>query len=1620
MSCYDQCQPCQPCGPTPLANSCNEPCVRQCQNSTVVIQPSPVVVTLPGPILSSFPQNTVVGSSTSAAVGSILSCDGVPITSGCCDLSCITSRYCGSRRVPLGLRQCRATIKGSPALCSLIHFSRLLLLGNQVHPWPRDMSCYDQCQPCQPCGPTPLANSCNEPCVRQCQNSTVVIQPSPVVVTLPGPILSSFPQNTVVGSSTSAAVGSILSCDGVPITSGCCDLSCITSRYCGSRRVPLGLRQCRATIKGSPALCSLIHFSRLLLLGNQVHPWPRDMSCYDQCQPCQPCGPTPLANSCNEPCVRQCQPSTVVIEPSPVVVILPGPILSSFPQNTVVGSSTSAAVGSILSCNGVPITSGCCDLSCITSRYCGSRRVPLGLRQCRATIKGSPALCSLIHFSRLLLLGNQVHPWPRDMSCYDQCQPCQPCGPTPLANSCNEPCVRQCQPSTVVIEPSPVVVILPGPILSSFPQNTVVGSSTSAAVGSILSCNGVPITSGCCDLSCITSRYCGSRRVPLGLRQCRATIKGSPALCSLIHFSRLLLLGNQVHPWPRDMSCYDQCQPCQPCGPTPLANSCNEPCVRQCQNSTVVIQPSPVVVTLPGPILSSFPQNTVVGSSTSAAVGSILSCDGVPITSGCCDLSCITSRYCGSRRVPLGLRQCRATIKGSPALCSLIHFSRLLLLGNQVHPWPRDMSCYDQCQPCQPCGPTPLANSCNEPCVRQCQNSTVVIQPSPVVVTLPGPILSSFPQNTVVGSSTSAAVGSILSCDGVPITSGCCDLSCITSRYCGSRRVPLGLRQCRATIKGSPALCSLIHFSRLLLLGNQVHPWPRDMSCYDQCQPCQPCGPTPLANSCNEPCVRQCQPSTVVIEPSPVVVILPGPILSSFPQNTVVGSSTSAAVGSILSCNGVPITSGCCDLSCITSRYCGSRRVPLGLRQCRATIKGSPALCSLIHFSRLLLLGNQVHPWPRDMSCYDQCQPCQPCGPTPLANSCNEPCVRQCQNSTVVIQPSPVVVTLPGPILSSFPQNTVVGSSTSAAVGSILSCDGVPITSGCCDLSCITSRYCGSRRVPLGLRQCRATIKGSPALCSLIHFSRLLLLGNQVHPWPRDMSCYDQCQPCQPCGPTPLANSCNEPCVRQCQNSTVVIQPSPVVVTLPGPILSSFPQNTVVGSSTSAAVGSILSCDGVPITSGCCDLSCITSRYCGSRRVPLGLRQCRATIKGSPALCSLIHFSRLLLLGNQVHPWPRDMSCYDQCQPCQPCGPTPLANSCNEPCVRQCQNSTVVIQPSPVVVTLPGPILSSFPQNTVVGSSTSAAVGSILSCDGVPITSGCCDLSCITSRYCGSRRVPLGLRQCRATIKGSPALCSLIHFSRLLLLGNQVHPWPRDMSCYDQCQPCQPCGPTPLANSCNEPCVRQCQNSTVVIQPSPVVVTLPGPILSSFPQNTVVGSSTSAAVGSILSCDGVPITSGCCDLSCITSRYCGSRRVPLGLRQCRATIKGSPALCSLIHFSRLLLLGNQVHPWPRDMSCYDQCQPCQPCGPTPLANSCNEPCVRQCQNSTVVIQPSPVVVTLPGPILSSFPQNTVVGSSTSAAVGSILSCDGVPITSGCCDLSCITSRYCGSRRCPPC
>ncbi|NWI69783.1 KRFJ protein, partial [Todus mexicanus] len=49
-----------------------ESCVTCCVALMVAMQVFPVMVTLSGPILTSFPQNTAIGSSLSAAVGSSL------------------------------------------------------------------------------------------------------------------------------------------------------------------------------------------------------------------------------------------------------------------------------------------------------------------------------------------------------------------------------------------------------------------------------------------------------------------------------------------------------------------------------------------------------------------------------------------------------------------------------------------------------------------------------------------------------------------------------------------------------------------------------------------------------------------------------------------------------------------------------------------------------------------------------------------------------------------------------------------------------------------------------------------------------------------------------------------------------------------------------------------------------------------------------------------------------------------------------------------------------------------------------------------------------------------------------------------------------------------------------------------------------------------------------------------------------------------------------------------------------------------------------------------------------------------------------------------------------------
>ncbi|CAM5174634.1 unnamed protein product, partial [Eretmochelys imbricata] len=70
------------------------------------------------------------------------------------------------------------------------------------------MSCSSLCYPeCGVARPSPVSGSFNEPCVRQCPDSEVVIRPSPVVVTIPGPILSNFPQQSEVAAVGAPVVG---------------------------------------------------------------------------------------------------------------------------------------------------------------------------------------------------------------------------------------------------------------------------------------------------------------------------------------------------------------------------------------------------------------------------------------------------------------------------------------------------------------------------------------------------------------------------------------------------------------------------------------------------------------------------------------------------------------------------------------------------------------------------------------------------------------------------------------------------------------------------------------------------------------------------------------------------------------------------------------------------------------------------------------------------------------------------------------------------------------------------------------------------------------------------------------------------------------------------------------------------------------------------------------------------------------------------------------------------------------------------------------------------------------------------------------------------------------------
>ncbi|XP_044865300.1 claw keratin-like isoform X2 [Mauremys mutica] len=95
--------------------------------------------------------------------------------------------------------QLRALLNTSPDFISSV---------NWVYLHPRKMTFSSLCYPeCGVARPSPVTGSFNEPCVRQCPDSEVVIRPSPVVVTLPGPILSNFPQQSKVAAVGAPVVG---------------------------------------------------------------------------------------------------------------------------------------------------------------------------------------------------------------------------------------------------------------------------------------------------------------------------------------------------------------------------------------------------------------------------------------------------------------------------------------------------------------------------------------------------------------------------------------------------------------------------------------------------------------------------------------------------------------------------------------------------------------------------------------------------------------------------------------------------------------------------------------------------------------------------------------------------------------------------------------------------------------------------------------------------------------------------------------------------------------------------------------------------------------------------------------------------------------------------------------------------------------------------------------------------------------------------------------------------------------------------------------------------------------------------------------------------------------------
>ncbi|KAM9214845.1 uncharacterized protein RG961_012566 [Leptosomus discolor] len=119
---------------------------------------------------------------------------------------------------------------------------------------------------------------------------------------------------------------------------------------------------------------------------------------------------------------------------------------------------------------------------------------------------------------------------------------------------------------------------------------------------------------GCCSQAVVRYKSCFGPRLPSDHEQTAWTRQ-----------LQFLAPAHRVHSpasLNQNISCSSLCAPsCGVAAPAPLADTTNEPCVRQCPDSMVVIQPPPSVATFPGPILSSFPQYSVAGLVGAPSIG---------------------------------------------------------------------------------------------------------------------------------------------------------------------------------------------------------------------------------------------------------------------------------------------------------------------------------------------------------------------------------------------------------------------------------------------------------------------------------------------------------------------------------------------------------------------------------------------------------------------------------------------------------------------------------------------------------------------------------------------------------------------------------------------------------------------------------------------------------------------------------------------------------------------------------------------------------------------------------------------------------------------------------------